>query len=304
MSQGILTVYVPQLGASAPITLPVPVGYQTNRKSYIDRFLAGLPSAGQITAPDNFNINPSASDWILFDIGRLSYIHRNYFNLYLENLSPNYLESRSYILLSIHAAFRFTSNSLGTNFLDELNTRFPETILYPTIDDFLKQQAVPPWDRTLCRRSFNLVLWIPGFALPWDIIIAPVQRKDWHIGARDIEQYEPLNLENAILKFTSNLLEDIPQHRQIPGGLTDINELPQPIVPIPQHNWVLVDLETQQIIPQVFVNDIPLRMNECKNFILAPITLSELAYQLLTVIKDRGAPGWEACWKTYAAERE
>ncbi|KAF8469969.1 hypothetical protein BDZ91DRAFT_719526 [Kalaharituber pfeilii] len=302
MSQGILTVYVPQLGASSPITLPVPVGKSSqtgnkkkDSKSDIDRFLAGFPSAEHNTGPDNFNINPSASDWILFDIGRPSYIHRSFFNVYLENLSPDYLASRSYILLSIQAAFRFTSNSLGTNFLDALNTHFPDKILHPTIDVFLKQQALPPWDTTIHRMSYNIVLWIPGFALPWDIIITPELN------------HEHLNLEMAILNLTSELVKDIPQHQyrtDTTGNRTYIKDLPQPIVPIPQHHWVLIDFETQQIIPQAFVNNIVLTMNECKTFILAPIKVSELANELLRVVKDGGVPAWERLWKDVAAQEK
>ncbi|KAF8469972.1 hypothetical protein BDZ91DRAFT_719535 [Kalaharituber pfeilii] len=290
MPQGFLTVYVPQLGASSPITLPVPVGAPDqsgkNRKdseSNIDRFLAGLPSAKQYTESDKLSINPSREHWILFDVGRLSYIHRSFFNVYLENLSPKYLEGRSYILLSPQAASRFTSKSLGTNFLDALNKLFPEQILYPAIDVFWKQQAQPPWDAPSQGNSkaYSIMLWIPCFTLPWDIIIR-----------RDSGE---LNLESTISNFTGRLDGDI-------TGFRADKKAPQPIVPVPLDNWALIDFKTQHIIPRAFANNIALTISESKTFILAPITLSGLAKQLLAVIKDGGVPAWEAYWKNYTAQ--
>ncbi|KAF8469973.1 hypothetical protein BDZ91DRAFT_781368 [Kalaharituber pfeilii] len=280
MPQGNLTVYVPQLGASSPLTLAVPVGTSSNLSNYnkpdsesdINRFLAGLPSAEQNAGPNNFSINPSRGNWILFDVKRLSFIHRSSFNTYLENQSPGNLEGKIYVLLSSQASLRFTSDSLGTNFIDAIRSLFPQKLIYPSIDVWLKEQAQPPWGTSGPPNLFNVVLWIPGYALPWDLI-----------------KPDNLRLELAISNFISLLGTDTP------------NSL-KPIVPLPSDNWVLINCGTQQIIPKAFVNNIELRYYYSARFILVPVTLTGLANQLLKVIKDGGVPAWEGYWKNYAAQ--
>ncbi|KAF8469979.1 hypothetical protein BDZ91DRAFT_719589 [Kalaharituber pfeilii] len=343
MSQkGNLTVYVPQLGASSPVTLLVPVGTSNqainDRKdiaSDIDRFLQGLPSEDQDVGSNHSSISPTQGNWILFDVERLTFIHRATLNIYMENLSPQFLEGKSYVLLSSQASFRFTRHTRCRTFLYAVFCVFPQKIPYRSVKDFLKHRAkirclpcafmnplqflasvpfsgprptcvhdkdqalkffnakplVAPWhdnpdaapggyptmlaatpDRG--QVSYYVALWIPGYALPWDVIIR--------------SQSVQLNLEAAISNFLLCLRNDT---------TTSI----KPIIPVFQDNWALVNFETQQVIPKIFVNNIALLVSKSETFILAPITLASMAIEFLEVIKDGGVPAWENYWKNYAA---